>query len=132
MDKIYNFSATAAPLPEAVLGKVREQAFNYNGRGISVLELAPGTKEYTKILTETELALRKILDIPTGYTVLFLEAPAAAQYSAIPLKILRLLSLIKTFICKRRKTSLMIWINSTSLSNELLPTTSASHWKNSR
>ena len=88
MDKIYNFSATAAPLPEAVLGKVREQAFNYNGRGISVLELAPGTKEYTKILTETELTLRKILDIPTGYTVLFLEAPAAAQYSAIPLNLM--------------------------------------------
>ena len=79
MDKIYNFSATAAPLPEAVTAKVREQAFNYKGTGASLMEVAPGTKEYTKILKDTELTLRKIMDIPTGYTVLFLESPAAAQ-----------------------------------------------------
>ena len=88
MDKMYNFSATAAPLPEAVSKKVREQAFNYKDKGIAVMELAPGTKEYTKIHKDTELALRKILDIPTGYTVLFLESPAAAQYSAIPLNLM--------------------------------------------
>ena len=71
MDKIYNFSANAAPLPEAVTAKLREQVFNYKGTGTSIMEVFPGTKEYTKILKDTELALRKVMDIPTGYTVLF-------------------------------------------------------------
>ncbi|MBR2350415.1 MAG: 3-phosphoserine/phosphohydroxythreonine transaminase [Clostridia bacterium] len=88
MDKIYNFSANAAPLPDAVTAKLREQVFNYKGTGTSIMEVFPGTKEYTKILKDTELALRKVMDIPTGYTVLFLESPAAAQYSAIPLNLM--------------------------------------------
>ncbi len=88
MDKIYNFSAGPTALPEAVSNKVREQAFNYKKRGISVMELAPGSKDYTRILKDAELAFRHVLDIPTGYTVLFLELPAASQYSAIPLNLM--------------------------------------------
>ncbi len=88
MNKTYNFSATVVPLPEAVSRKVREQAFNYKNLDVAVMELVPGSKEYTKILKDAELALRKILDIPTGYTVLFLDFPKAAQYSAIPLNLM--------------------------------------------
>ena len=88
MDQIYNFSAGPTALPEAVLKRVREQAFNYKKRGISVMELIPGSKDYAKLLKDAEISLRKILDIPMGYSVLFLETPLPSQYSAIPLNLL--------------------------------------------
>ena len=88
MDKVYNFSAGPAALPEAVLRKVKEQAFNYKNRGISVMELSPGSGEYTRLLKDAQTSLRKILDIPMGYSVLFLETPLAAQYSTIPLNLM--------------------------------------------
>ena len=88
MDRIYNFSAGPATLPEAVLNKVKEQVFNYKKRGISVMELVPGSKEYVRLLKDAEVAFRKILDIPMGYKVLFLETPLATQYSTIPLNLM--------------------------------------------
>ena len=88
MDKIYNFSAGPAALPETVLRKVKDQVFNYNGSGISLMELIPGSKEYLEILECAETSLRRVLDIPAGYSVLFLESPLAMQYSAIPLNLL--------------------------------------------
>ena len=88
MDKIYNFSAEASALPEEVGRRVREQAFNYKKSGVSVMELVPGSKEYTKLLKDAESTLRKILDLPIGYSVLFVAAPLASQYSAIPLNLM--------------------------------------------
>lgn len=88
MDKIYNFAAGYTALPEAVNKRVREQAFNYKKRGVSVMELAPGTKEYLRLLKDAEASLKKLLDIPTGYTTLFLGMPIASQYSAIPINLM--------------------------------------------
>ena len=88
MDKIYNFSAGHTALPEAVSKRASEQIFNYKKRGISVMELAPGSKEYLKILKDAETAFRKILDIPKAYSILFLEMPLAAQYSMIPINLM--------------------------------------------
>lgn len=88
MDKVYNFSAGPTALPEAVLKRVKEQIFNYKKRGISVMELAPGTRDYNKILKDAETSLRRILEIPTGYTVLFLGVPTVSQYSAVPINLM--------------------------------------------
>ena len=88
MDKIYNFSSGPTALPEAVLKRVKDQIFNYKKRGISVMELAPGTKDYNKLFKDAESSLRKILEIPTGYTVLFLGVPTVSQYSAIPINLM--------------------------------------------
>ena len=88
MDRIYNFSAGPAALPEAVLNKVKEQVFNYKRRGISVMELVADSREYVRLLKDAEVAFRKILDIPMGYKVLFLETPLVAQYSTIPLNLM--------------------------------------------
>ena len=88
MDKIYNFSAGPTALSEQVSRRAKEQVFNYKRRGISVMELIPGTKDYVKLLKDAEMSLRKILNIPTGYSVLFLETPKASQYSAIPMNLM--------------------------------------------
>ena len=88
MDKVYNFSAGPTALPEAVLKRAREQAFNYKKRGISVMELAPGSKDYNRLHKDAEATLRKLLDVPVGYSTLFLEIPTVSQYSAIPLNLM--------------------------------------------
>jgi len=88
MDKIYNFSAGPTALPEAVYKRAKEQLFNYKKRGISVMEITPGSKDYMRLWRDAEASLKKLLDIPAGYTVLFLEAPSVSQYSAIPLNLM--------------------------------------------
>ena len=75
---------------------------------------------------------RPILSNLSIATVISTILSASPITSAMPARILRLFILITTLMPRRRKTSSMIWMSSTSQSSESLPTTSASHWKNSR
>lgn len=88
MNKIYNFSAGPAVLPESILKQAAEAVINYNGHGISILEMSHRSKPIVEMVTETRQLVRSLLDVPTNYKILFLQGGASLQFSMIPMNIL--------------------------------------------
>ncbi len=88
MDKRYTFSAGPSMIPEDVLKKASEGLINYNNSGFSVMELSHRSSEFEAILSDAENDLRKLLNIPDNYKVLFLQGGASTQFSAVPLNLL--------------------------------------------
>ena len=88
MGRVYNFSAGPAVLPEAVLKKAAAEMVEYNGTGMSVMEMSHRSKDYEAIIGGAEAALRKLMDIPANYKVLFLQGGASSQFAMVPLNLL--------------------------------------------
>ena len=84
-DRVYNFSAGPSVLPEEVLKKAAEDMLNYNNTGMSVMEMSHRSKMYEAIINEAEASLRRLMNIPDNYKVLFLQGGAHLQFSMIPL-----------------------------------------------
>ncbi len=87
--RVYNFSAGPSMLPLEVMETAAEQLTNYNGCGMSVMEMSHRSKEFEEILHSAESNLREIMNIPENYKVLFLQGGATLQFSMIPLNLLR-------------------------------------------
>lgn len=87
---VINFSPGPAKLPETVLAQAQKEMLNFNNIGISVMELSHRSSDFTRIITNSENNLRKLLDIPDNYRVLFLQGGGTGQFSAIPLNLLAL------------------------------------------
>ncbi len=88
MDRVYNFSAGPSMLPEEVLKKAQEELMCYGDSGMSVMEMSHRTPEFEEILHGAEDALRKLMNIPSNYKVLFLQGGASTQFAAVPLNLL--------------------------------------------
>ena len=88
MKKIYNFSAGPAMLPEAVLERALREMYDYEGSGMSVLEISHRSREFMEIISGAESALRELMNIPQNYKILFLQGGATTQFAAIPLNLL--------------------------------------------
>ena len=88
-NRIYNFSAGPSMLPVPVLERCASDMLNYQGSGMSVMEMSHRSKVYDGIITETEAALRRVLSIPDNYKVLFLQGGASTQFAAIPMNLLK-------------------------------------------
>jgi phosphoserine aminotransferase len=84
MDRVYNFSAGPAAIPLPVLERARDEMTSWGGSGMSVMELSHRGKEFMSIAERAEADLRRLLDIPAGYRVLFLQGGASAQFGAVP------------------------------------------------
>jgi phosphoserine aminotransferase len=84
MERVFNFSAGPAALPLPVLERARDELTSWHGCGMSVMELSHRGKEFMSIAERAEADLRKLLDIPDGYRVLFLQGGATAQFGAVP------------------------------------------------
>lgn len=84
---IYNFSAGPAVLPEPVLKKAQEELLDYKGSGMSVMELSHRSSLFEDIIADAEKLLRKLMNIPENYHVLFLQGGASLQFSALPLNL---------------------------------------------
>ncbi|MCB5184531.1 3-phosphoserine/phosphohydroxythreonine transaminase [Methylobacillus gramineus] len=89
MTQIYNFSAGPAVLPKDVLQQASDEMLDWHGSGMSVMEMSHRGKEFMSIAAEAEADLRELLNIPANYKVLFLQGGAHAQFSMIPLNLLR-------------------------------------------
>ena len=89
MTRKYNFSAGPAMLPLEVLEQAKAAMLDWNGSGMSVMEMSHRGKEYMSIAAEAEADLREIMAIPDNYKVLFLQGGASSQFAAIPLNLLR-------------------------------------------
>ncbi|MDR1673979.1 MAG: 3-phosphoserine/phosphohydroxythreonine transaminase [Oscillospiraceae bacterium] len=88
MNRVYNFSAGPAILPEEVLKKAAEEMLNYGESGQSVMEMSHRSKEYEAIINACEKSLREVMSIPDNYKVLFLQGGASSQFAMIPLNLM--------------------------------------------
>ena len=88
-DRTYNFSAGPANLPEAVLEELRDEMMNYRGCGMSVLEMSHRSKMFQEIYDEAIADLRKLMNIPENYKVLFIQGGATLQFSMIPMNLMK-------------------------------------------
>jgi len=88
MPEIYTFSSGPSMIPEEVLEKAKNEMFNYRRTGYSVMELGSSSGEVEKLIGRAERALRKLLNIPASYKILFLPGGASAQFAAIPMNLL--------------------------------------------
>lgn len=89
MSRVYNFSAGPAVLPEEVLKEAAEEMLDYNGTGMSVMEMSHRSKAFEGIITEAEKTLRELLNIPSNYKVLFLQGGASQQFAMIPMNLMK-------------------------------------------
>ena len=87
-DRIHNFSAGPAVLPEPVLRKAQEAIWNVAGSGIGIMEHSHRGKVFDKILDEAEADCRALAGIPDDYAVLFLQGGASLQFSMVPMNFL--------------------------------------------
>ena len=83
----YNFSAGPSMLPLEVLKKAQEQMLDYEGTGMSVMEMSHRAKCYDAIIKKAEADLRTLMNIPDNYKVLFIQGGASQQFAAVPLNL---------------------------------------------
>lgn len=89
MARVFNFSAGPAMLPEEVLQQAREEMLDWQGSGMSVMEMSHRGKEFMSIAAKAEADLREIMAIPANYKVLFLQGGASQQFAMVPMNLLR-------------------------------------------
>ncbi len=87
MSRVYNFCAGPAALPEAVLQQASEEMLDWQGRGLSVMEMSHRSSEMVAIAEQAEQDLRELLGISDDYAVLFLQGGASTQFAAVPLNL---------------------------------------------
>jgi len=88
MARKFNFSAGPAMLPTAVIERAQQEMPEWNGSGMSVMEMSHRGKEYMSIATKAEQGLREVMGIPDHYRVLFLQGGASSQFAMVPLNLL--------------------------------------------
>ncbi|XP_016483740.1 phosphoserine aminotransferase 2, chloroplastic [Nicotiana tabacum] len=86
-DRVFNFAAGPATLPENVLQKAQADLVNWRGCGMSVMEMSHRGKEFLSIIQKAESDLKTLLNIPENYAVLFLQGGATTQFAALPLNL---------------------------------------------
>lgn len=86
--RVHNFCAGPAALPTAVLERAQAELLDWQGRGLSVMEMSHRSDEYVAIAEQAEQDLRDLLSVPSNYKVLFLQGGASQQFAAIPLNLL--------------------------------------------
>ena len=88
-DRIYNFSAGPAMMPEPVLEEIRDEMMNYRGSGMCVMEMSHRSAVFQSIVDQAEQDLRDLMGIPGNYKVLFIQGGATLQFSMIPMNLMR-------------------------------------------
>ena len=86
--RIWNFSAGPAVLPEAVLVEVRDNLLSLGNTGIGILEHSHRGKAFVAVYEETEALVREIGGVPANYKVLFLQGGASTQFFQLPMNLL--------------------------------------------
>lgn len=87
MSQVYNFSAGPAMLPVEVLHRAQQELCNWNGMGVSVMEISHRSEAFMEIVREAEQNLRQLLKIPDNYKILFCHGGARGQFAALPLNL---------------------------------------------
>lgn len=88
MNRVFNFSAGPAMLPEDVMHQAQEEFMNWKGCGISVMEISHRGSEFMRLAEESKQDLRDLLNIPENYHILFLHGGARSQFAMVPMNLL--------------------------------------------
>lgn len=89
MDRVYNFSAGPSMLPLEVLKRAQSEMLNYDNTGMSVMEMSHRSKAFEKIIRRAEELMRKLMNIPDNYKVMFLQGGASTQFAMVPMNLLK-------------------------------------------
>ena len=89
MNRVFNFSAGPAILPEEVLKTAQNEMLEYQNSGMSVMEMSHRSKDFEDILFTAEKNLRTLMNIPDNYKVLFLQGGGCTQFAMIPMNLMR-------------------------------------------
>jgi phosphoserine aminotransferase len=87
MKRVFNFSPGPAMLPEPVLRKAQAELLDWQGSGMSVMEVSHRGTDFIEFAARSERTLRKLLGVPDDYKVLFLQGGATLQFAAVPLNL---------------------------------------------
>lgn len=87
MSRVFNFSAGPAALPEPVLERARDEMLDWNGTGMSVMEVSHRGVDFIEFARKSEADLRELLGVPDDYKVLFLSGGATLQFASVPLNL---------------------------------------------
>lgn len=83
MSRVYNFSAGPSCLPEEVLNECAAEMLDYKGTGQSVMEMSHRSKAYEPIIQDAEAMIRKLMNVPENYKVLFLQGGGSTQFAMV-------------------------------------------------
>lgn len=89
MNRVFNFSAGPSMLPLPVLERAASELVCYGTSGMSVMEMSHRSPDYEAIIEKAQSDLRRLLNIPDNYKVLFLQGGASTQFAAVPLNLIR-------------------------------------------
>src|SRR5262249_53257194 len=87
-ERIFNFGAGPAVLPEPVLQEAQRDLYALSGVGMSILEISHRSKAFDEIIQGCEADIRKLAGVPAGYQVLFLQGGASLQFSMVPMNLM--------------------------------------------
>jgi len=82
--KKYNFNAGPSMLPREVIENTAKQILDFNGSGLSLMEISHRAKDFQPVVDEAEALVKELLNIPEGYSVIFLGGGASLQFMQIP------------------------------------------------
>jgi len=88
-NRAYNFNAGPSALPLEVLEKAQKEIVNFNGSGMSIMEMSHRSKDYETVHNEAIARLNKLFSIPDNYEVLFLQGGASLQFTMVPMNFLQ-------------------------------------------
>ena len=88
MRNVYNFNAGPAMLPPSVLEQAQAELRDYQGRGMSIMEMSHRSKEYEAINSQAETRFKRLLGVGDGYRVVFLQGGASTQFAMLPMNFL--------------------------------------------
>lgn len=86
--KKHNFNAGPSILPREVIEKTAQAVLDFNGSGLSILEISHRSKDFQPVLDEAVALFRELLNIPEGYSVIFLGGGASLQFCMVPFNLL--------------------------------------------
>lgn len=86
--RVYNFAAGPSTMPLEVLKEAQNDFLDYNGSGMSIIEMSHRSKTFMAVNDEANALLRELMNIPDDYAVLFVQGGASQQFAAVPLNIM--------------------------------------------
>ncbi|WP_151669621.1 3-phosphoserine/phosphohydroxythreonine transaminase [Nitrincola schmidtii] len=89
MTRKFNFSAGPAALPDEVLLEAQQNLSDWQGKGLSIMEMSHRSDEFVAVAEQAEQDLRDLMSIPENYRVLFLQGGATSQFAMLPMNLLR-------------------------------------------
>ena len=89
MAKKYNFYAGPEILPQEVMKKAQEELLDFNGSGLSIMEISHRSKDFEAVINTAEAKVRALLGVPENYTIMFLQGGASLQFGMVPMNLLK-------------------------------------------